>query len=120
MNTREMTLEELMAEAEAQRKAATDAAHRASICEAQAIELFLLDNGLRGIVIHNKSGKKGRLRITSSNRGDYQVNFYPLKKNGEESENRSIDCTEWDSWRKLKENFETMLQAYSSANESEE
>ncbi len=114
MKIEEMDIEELLQEIELQRKIESDARSKASDCEVLAVRKFQEKHNLLGTVVHKETGKKGVLRAKRVElSGRYQVDFYPLKKNGEESKNRDIYLSVWYG-SDLKKNFERLLEAYSS------
>lgn len=110
-NIDEMTIDELIAEFIKQYEIASNARRKAEIFESDAVEKFLAENSLDGVVLHKPSGKKGVLRQNRNPRR-LEVEFYPLKKNGEESMNKSWNCTVWNIYEEIKQNFENLLKAY--------
>lgn len=110
-NIDEMTIDELIAEAEIQHEIASNARCRAKNCESKAVSNFLIENNLNGIILHKPTGSKGVLHQNY----DYErlvVEFYPLKKNGEESMNKKWRCTVWRAYEGFKQNFENFLKVY--------
>lgn len=112
-NINEMTIDELIAEVETQHEIVSNARYRAKSCESKAVSMFLVKNNLNGIILHKPTGRKGVLHQNYDNRRFVLiVEFYPLKKNGEESMNKSWDCTVWETYQGIKQNFEKLLEAY--------
>lgn len=114
-NINEMTIDELIAEAEIQHETATNARHMAKNCESKAVSKFLVENNLNGIILHKPTGKKGVLHQNYDN-GRLIVEFYPLKKNGEESMKKSWNCTAWRAYEGIEHNFENILKVYEPVN----
>lgn len=82
-------------EAKKYRKAEHEAGNKANSYEITAITNFLKENNLTDVVRHKKTGRKGELFIRLDSYRGYMVEFYPLKKNGETSQHKSEECTEW-------------------------
>lgn len=106
-----MTVDELISEMHKQNEIAGNARRIADECEERAVSKFLIQNNLNGIVLHKPTGKKGFLHKNHDYRG-LVVEFYPLKKNGEESIKKCLDCTEWVACYSHKENFKIFLEKY--------
>lgn len=119
LDIRKMTTEELIAESTMQYDIASTARSRAQTCEAQAVSRFLKDNGLNGVVVHKPTGTKGYLRKNYDYRG-LLVDFYPLKKNGEESSRKNEECTEWVACRGTLNNLKKLAETYEPADREEE
>ena len=111
-NIKEMTIDELLAEAKVQRTIESEARYSADNCEREAIYKFLRENRLNGIVIHKNCNIKGQLCVGYDNYSGYIVDFFPLKKNGEVSNKRDVYCSEWIACLGISENFKRLLTCY--------
>lgn len=119
MNTdiKTMTVKELVEESKKQYEIEREAKRRAESCEAEAVAKFLREHSLDGVVLHKPTGKKGVLHKNWDIYRGLVVEFYPLKKNGEESMNKSLECTEWVSCWGLERNFERFPEVYEPVKE---
>lgn len=114
-----MTTDELIEESKRQRKLSRKAESRAKACESEVINKFLREHNLDGTVLHKKTGRKGVLRIIWDICNRYTVDFYPIKKDGKISKNKSLECTEWATYKGLEWNFEKFPEVYEPVKESD-
>lgn len=116
-NLIEMNIEELIIEAHKQYEISRNAKTIARQCESLAVRKFLEEHGMSNTeIVHKPTGTHGYLRTSWDYRG-LLLDFYPLKKNGEESSRKSEECTEWIACRGLEKNFAHLLTVYEQAKE---